>query len=130
MIAYPRPAHWFQLAVAWEDLPQAINLLGKLQTIELEIDPSATMLSFCSPQLTQLLDQFQILENTYQSLWPKKLPDITPLREQFAVRVTKSVQQLVNWQAEVDPIIAKLRALQGRVNDLECYLELLTAMQG
>ena len=129
IISRPRPAHWFHLLAASEDLPQALAVLATRQGIEPQL-PQENTQSTLTPELSQRLAWFQQLSRRYQSFWPKAAADFSrqPPGNPLAA-LDDALQGLEQWRPQADPLIQRLQKEIGRGADLAIYAELATHLQ-
>jgi V/A-type H+-transporting ATPase subunit I len=120
----PASARWFELLTACDDLALAVETLAKTGAVELETY-SETTTRQTLPDLHDGLDRFHKLSQRYQDYWPAASIQPSAITGQMSRLLEKALAALAAWQAEADPVIARLEALQTEEADLETLRNLL-----
>ncbi|MBF0310853.1 MAG: hypothetical protein HQL56_15135 [Magnetococcales bacterium] len=124
----PRGARWFEMLVAWDDLPRAVEALGQLRSVELETDGGAPLVTQVAPGLGERLTRFQEYARQYQAFWPPILMHAPLPREAFLPQVDHALEQLSGWVTEAGPLIRALRHTEGLLTDMAHYQGFVGAM--
>ncbi|MEO5363642.1 MAG: hypothetical protein H7838_08470 [Magnetococcus sp. DMHC-8] len=125
----PRPAQWFHLLVAREELPQTLAVLATQHGIELEAREGEGQ-TLLSGELVEYLAQFQQLSRQYHAFWPELRPEqprpapaesLAALRESPQQVLATALAALERWRIEAEPIIQRLDEERVRQAELTLY---------
>jgi V/A-type H+-transporting ATPase subunit I len=124
----PRPAHWFEALVAYDDAPAALAALAGTGAIELETRPAETLHEPLF-ELRPLLERYDELAGRYRTCWPAPRAQraAPPLPAREVLR--RALGRLSMWHATAAPLVDTLQALEREVAELESWRELLEALR-
>jgi V/A-type H+-transporting ATPase subunit I len=124
----PVPARWFEVLVAHDDAAAALEALAATGAIELEVRDDGG--SFApGAELAPLLDAFAGLAARYSRYWPE--PGTGSGGSQRSARrvLEAGLARLSEWQAEADPLVRRLQALELERSELVTWQALLERHQ-
>lgn len=122
----PRPARWFELLTAREDLTLAVETLAHTGAVELETH-SETATPLVLPDLRGRLEEYNRLAQHYHRYWPQDelRPSNLPGRPMDTLNA--ALLRLYAWRDAADAVVRRSEALRGELYELEMLREMLLA---
>ena len=119
-----RPARWFELLVARDDLTAAVETLARTGRVELEThsEPTSRMRL---PDLHDRLEEYHRLAQQYQAYWPAGpfSPSTTPGHPTDTL--DRALSRLHGWREAADPLVREMEHLASERDTLNLLDEML-----
>ena len=113
----PRPARWFEILVARDDLICAVDVLAHTGSVQLETHSEVSR-RITIPDLRERFEDFNRLQRRYQHYWPTEDLHPTDIPGQPGKRLNQAITVLTNWQQNADPLIEELERLKVEKREL------------
>lgn len=122
----PRPARWFEVLCARDDVTIVLETLARTGAVELE-SRSGYPVPVVSEELRQLVGEAMELAQRYRPYWPSEDLAPSPFPEPPVVTLERVLATVRAWAKEAEPSILRLQALESEREDLAYWQQVLRA---